>query len=719
MSRPRLISLLLLLITIAVYFPVASYDFSIFDDNDYITENVVVQNGLTWSGLQWAFMTGHASNWHPLTWISHMVDGELFGLKPGAHHLVNSVFHAANAVLVFVLLLRLTNAFWPCAFGAALFAWHPLRVESVAWISERKDVLSLFFSLLALLAYARYAKRRSQARDEKLNIARSPKLNPPAFDYGLALLFFALSLLSKPTAVTVPFVMLLLDYWPFGRMQNSACEVRNIKNSGSQLPAINHLLLEKWPFFALSAASCVVTFLVQRAGGMVLSLAKVPFGDRLENVPLAYANYLLKMIWPTHLAALYQWSGHPSTLAVISAAALLVLISAVAWRVRKRNPYWFVGWLWFLGTLVPMIGLVQVGGITMADRYTYFPSVGISMALALGLRDSILRFQLPKIIIGGMAGLILAACLVLTENQLRYWRDDVSLYSHVIEVNGETGFGHHRLGLAFEQKGRDAEAMAEFKTSIKMEYGNAETHGDLANLLTQSGQLNEAMAEYQNALKLDPNSATTHYNLALLLTKLGQPEEAMQHDVEVLKLDPNFVEAHISLGLLLTKSGQYDDAIKHYDEAMRLEPANWYPRYLKGKALLKQGRDREAVESLQQALKLAPDNLPALSYLAEVLASDNDPGIRDGRAALALIQKTIKLSSDARPNLLETLAMSYAELGRFNEAQTVAQNAIDLARSRGMTDYLPMLEQQLQCYKNNKPFHQTFNNAFLKNPPAN
>jgi len=748
MSRPRLIGLLLLLITLAVYFPVASYDFSIFDDNDYVAKNVVVQNGLTWSGLRWAFTTGHAGNWHPLTWISHMTDCELFGLKPGAHHMVNSVFHAANAVLVFVLLLRLTKVFWPSAFASALFAWHPLRVESVAWISERKDVLSIFFALLALLAYARYAEKKSQAVDEQSTTTKFFKFKPPAFDYGFALFFFTLSLLAKPTAVTLPFVMLLLDFWPLGRLRSAKCEVQDMKSSDPQPSTLNHLLIEKWPFFVMSAASCVVTFLVQRAGGLVLSLEKAPFGDRLENVPVAYVNYLLKMMWPAHLAALYQRSGPLSPLAVSSAVALLILISAAVWCGRRRSPYWLVGWLWFLGALVPMIGLVPVGGITMADRYTYFPSIGIFLAVALGLRDGALRFHFPKIILGVMAGLVLAACLALTENQLRYWRDDVSLFSHVIEVNGKTGFGHLRLGLAFEQKGRDAEAMAEYRTAIKLEPERAESHKNFARLLVNSGQRDEALAEYQTAVRLNPNYISAHYEFGLLLVKLGRFDEAKRQFTDVVRLDPDFADAHISLGnllagsahpeeglaeyeaalridptytlahanlgLLLVKLGRFDEAIKHYNEVARLSPADWHPPYWMGRARLKQGRDAEAVQHFQAALQLDPDNISVLTYLAQVLASDEDPKIRDGQAALAMTQKAIALSDSVQPALLDVLAMAYAELGNFDNAQTSAQDALDLLQGHGMTNYEAIVRQQLQCYKNHQPFRQSFTKSAAK-----
>ena len=404
--------LLLVLGTLAVYLPAAQHGFTLYDDGDYVTENPMVQNGLTWAGVKWAFTTWHAGNWHPLTWLSHMADCQMAGSNAGVPHCVNILFHAANAVLLFALLLRLTRlradasarqagAIWPSAFAAALFAWHPLHVESVAWISERKDVLSTFFALLTLLAYTK-AVTSGKGQVTGKDTSRTFVMSPVTRHLSLlpALLFFALGLMSKPMLVTLPFVMLLLDYWPLNRIRSSEFGTRNFIK----------LLLEKWPFFALSAASCVVTFLCQHHGGAVATLENVPLDFRLENVPVAYARYLLKMIWPAHLAVFYPLDLL-SGLEVAVAVAVLIAISGLAWRARRSCPYWLVGWLWFLGTLVPVIGLVQVGGASMADRYTYFPSIGIFLAVALGVRDGAERFQVSKPIVGTIAGLVLAACL--------------------------------------------------------------------------------------------------------------------------------------------------------------------------------------------------------------------------------------------------------------------------------------------------------------------
>jgi tetratricopeptide (TPR) repeat protein len=739
MSRLRLIALLLPLITLGLYLPVASYDFSIFDDQDYVVRNDIVQNGLTWAGVQWAFTTSHAGNWFPLTWLSHMADCQLFGLKPGAHHIVNVVFHAANAVLLLLLLLRLTQEFWPSALAAALFAWHPLRVESVAWIAERKDVLSMFFALLTLLAYVRYAQKRAADKGHAPSAGTVPCPRFPAFDYFCALVCFALGLLAKPMLVTLPFIMLLLDYWPLGRLFNT-----NSRPAASLL----RLTFEKGPFLALAAASCVITFLVQHHGGMVVALETFPLSYRLGNLPLAYVNYLWSMIWPSNLAVLYPLPEKIPPPAVAVASAILALISAAVWFGRKRCPYCLMGWLWFLGALVPVIGLVTVGGLARADRYTYFPCIGIFLAVALGARDIQKRFQLPKTAVLVAAGLTLTACLAATENQLRYWRNDVALFSHVIETTRPTGFAHLRLGLALEKEGRKSDALAEYQTAIKLEPRRAESHKNLARLIVDFGQPEEAVAEYQTALRLNPGYISAHYEFGLLLIKLGRFDEARQQLNDAVRLDPDFADAHLSLGnlladsthpeagvaeyeaalridpayalaqanlgLLLVKLGRFDEAMKHYNEAARLVPTDWHVPYWMGRARLRQGRDAEAIQHFQAALQIDPDNLSVLTYLAQVLASDEDPKVRDGHAALAMVQRVITLSGGVQPALLSVLAMAQAELGNFDRAQAAAQDAVDLLQSHGMTNYEAIVRQQLQLYQRHQPFRQSFTQPAAK-----
>ena len=482
--------------------------------------------------------------------------------------------------------------------------------------------------------------------------------------------------MAKPMLVTLPCVMLLLDYWPLNRTRNSESGIRNFLR----------LLPEKIPFFALSAASCVVTFLAQHQGGAVASLKNVPLHYRLENVPVAYLDYLLKMIWPARLAVFYPLN--PATpLEVLAAVAVLAAVSAVVWRARRASPYWLAGWLWFLGTLVPVIGLVQVGGAAMADRYSYFPSIGIFLAAALGVRDGVNRFRLATPVVASLAGLVLAACLALTHRQVNFWQDDITLFRHAIKVTKENDTAHLNLGFALEK----------------------------------NGQKTEALAEYRAALKLDPDRAEAHNNLANLLDDAGQPDEAAAEYREALRLRPGYVAAHDNFGTLLAEQGRFDEAIEQYADAARQDPNDWHAAFLSAKALLKQGRDAEAIPYFREALRLDPNNSRVLTYLAEVLASDEHSRVRNGDAALAMAAKANDLTGGNQPAMIDVLAMAYAETGQFTNAQQSAAYALKLATAYDMTNDVPVIQQRLQLYQNHQPFRQSFlyTNAPANKPPKN
>jgi len=661
--------LLLALVTLLVYLPASRDGFVNYDDQDYVTENSAVQKGLTWTGIQWAFTTGHASNWHPLTWLSHMADCELFGLNPGAHHLVNVLFHTVNAVLLLLLLFRMTGALWPAAFVAALFAWHPLHVESVAWISERKDVLSTFFALLTLLAYARYAQHvtSDMCQVTRTNSASSPVTRHPSRFYWLALLFFALGLMSKPMLVTLPFVMLLLDYWPLHRL-----------SSGTGRPATAlHLAWEKWPFFLLTIVSCVVTFLVQsqRSGDAVASLELVPLHYRFCNALVSYGLYLLKMVWPVGLAVFYPLPGHLTwiLMAAITSAVILVIISSFVWQAGRAHAYLPVGWLWFLGTLVPVIGLVQVGGAALADRYTYIPSIGVFIAVTFGLCDLADRFQFPKKAIATTAVLILATSLILTENQLRYWHDSETLFAHALAVTKNNHVAHVNLGVALEQKGK----------------------------------LNEALAEYRAAEQLAPELYHIHNNLGNLLDNLGHPNEALIEYRWAVLLNPSLPSLHNGEGMILAELGRFDEGLCQFKEASRLDPTYPWAHLEIGKLRLKQGRDAEAIDELRAALRIDPDNFQILAYTAHVLAADENPQIRDGRTALVLAIKAKLLTGETQPYVLDALGMACAETGDFTNALEETQKAFDLAIAAKMKKLEP-LQQRLELYKNHQPWRESF-----------
>jgi len=646
-SRQRFISLLLAFLTLVIYLPARQHGFSVYDDGDYISQNRMVQNGLTWAGLKWAFTTFWASNWHPLTWLSHMADCQWFGLDAGAHHLINVLFHAGNSVLLFLLLCRLTGTTWVAAMVAALFAWHPLRVESVAWAAERKDVLSCFFELLSLSSYVRYA-RKKQGRD-----------------FYLALVFFALALLAKPMPVTLPFLLLVLDWWPLQRLAN----VTSLTGKWARLAG------EKWPFFVLAAASCGVTFFAQQTAA-VLSIEQYPLSLRLGNAVLAYAGYLLKILWPVDLAVIYPLPKQLSWSLVTAAGAGLTGVSWIAWRMRRTRPYWLAGWLWYLGTLVPVIGLVQVGKQAMADRYGYFPCIGIFLAAVLAGKELATRFKVKWQPLLAGAGLILAVNVWFTARQLNYWRDDISLFSHAVAVTGDNPGAQINLGLALEQAGRRDSALVHYREALRMAPDSVEAQNNLANILNDEGQTREALDHYQAALRLDQTVPLTHCNLGTLLVKLGRFDEAMQH----------------------------------YQAAQRLQPEDPHVHYLMGKAWLRQGRTSEAIGQFRQALRLDGNDFQSLTFLARILAADENPANRDGNAAVELADRANNLTGGTQPFILDVLAMAYAESGRTNEAQRVELKAQELADAGETPALAADIRRHLQLFQAGQSCHEVFTN---------
>jgi tetratricopeptide (TPR) repeat protein len=668
MSRPRFIALLLALITLAAYLPVAHNDFLNFDDDDYITNNQLVQNGLTWAGIQWAFTTWHAGNWHPLTWLSHMLDCQLFGLNPGAQHFVNVLFHTANSVLLLILLFRLTADLWPSAFVAALFAWHPLHVESVAWLAERKDVLSTFFEFLALLAYTQFVR---QTRT-------NPALRAPASGhYWLALFLFALALLAKPMVVTLPFILLLLDYWPLQRKSAAPA-------SRSETFPILPLVLEKWPFFLLATVSSIVTFLAQRSGGLVITLHQFPLPARLDNTLLSYIQYLWKALWPAGLAVVYPMKSQFPWMSVAGAAVLLLAVSGSVWHVRRQCPYFMAGWFWFLGTLVPVIGLVQTGGQAMADRYTYVPMIGIFIMIAFGIKDLIARFRLriaaPT---AAAASLVLGGCLILTERQLSYWKNSESLFRHAATATKNNDMAYYCLGLALAEQHKWAEAMVAYRLVERLAPDRYEIHRNLGDALAETGKPDAALAEYREAVRLNPQNGPLYDRLGILLTRLGRYEEAM----------------------------------RQYQLALQFDPQKARPYYLMGRALLLSGHDADAVGKFDEALRADPDDLPTLVFLASLLASSENGRIRNGPNAVVFAEKANALAGGDQPMTLEVLAMAYAEAGRFPEAEQIEQRALQLAQTAGLPETNAM-SQRLETYRSGRPYRQSFSNMpqdFLKN----
>ena len=527
-------------VTLLVYSPVLWHDFVIYDDPDYITGNAHVKAGLTWPGIVWAFTTGDAANWHPLTWISHMADWQLFGSNPAGHHLTNLLFHTANSLLLFILLNQLTGAIWRSFFVAALFAWHPLHVESVAWASERKDVLSAFFWMLTILCYAKaVTSDKWQETDKSQN---SSLITYHSSLYWLALFFFACGLMSKPMVVTLPFVLLLLDFWPLGRMRSAECGVRSIAS----------LLLEKMPFFALTLASCLITYRVQN--GALWSSGSLSFHFRLANALMSYVRYISKIFWPTDLALIYPYPHFWPFAGVAVAAGLLVLLSAIFTFQAKRFPYLFVGWFWFLGTLVPAIGLVQVGVQAMADRYTYLPSIGIFILVVCGVND-LLNSQPQKMKIAALAGgAVLAGCLICTSIQLTYWRSSPELFLHAVKVTQDNYAAEDCLGKALDSIGKSDDAGKLYADAVHIEPDYPMAQFDLGMNLLEHGDLNEASNHLAIAVQLSPRNPVMQFDFGTYLAQHGNPAQAAVHFRAALASQPDFPEAQKQLDLLSAKT---------------------------------------------------------------------------------------------------------------------------------------------------------------------
>ncbi len=636
-----LLCLFVFLVVFQVFYPITHGGFVNYDDDVYVTDNFHVQGGLALEQVAWAFGNTDAANWHPLTWLSHMLDCQLYGAKPWGHHLTSVLIHALNAALLFVVLRGMTGALWRSLFVALLFGLHPLRVESVAWIAERKDVLSALFWLLTLWAYGRYEgqskvlslkskvqgpedrvlglESRVQSRetgDGRSNAASGftqhatrntphaprPTLYAPHYYapryYALSLLFFALGLMSKPMVVTLPFVLLLLDYWPLGRMKQG------------NLP---RLAWEKAPFFLLAAAGSAITFLAQKSQGAVIDY--LPFINRAENGALAYVRYLGKFLCPVNLAVLYP---HPVTwplAKIIAATGLLIALSAAVFLVRRSRPYCVVGWLWFLGTLVPVIGLVQVGSQSLADRYTYIPGIGLSIILTWGAWDLARRLPGKRAALAAATAVIIG-CAALTRHQIGFWKDGGALFSHAVAVTENSYQARKALGDFYWSQGRVNEALALYREAIQMRPGFEGAHLNLGAVLNQTGHVAEAIDEFKQAIQLKPDDPSAYNDLGAVLGA-GHLDESIRLFQRAIELDPNYADAHKNLGQALDQTGHLEEAVIQYQKVIRLKPSS-AAHYLLAADLEKLGRKDEAILHYTEALKIQPDDAKAQRALARL-----------------------------------------------------------------------------------------------------
>jgi tetratricopeptide (TPR) repeat protein len=673
----------LALVTVAVYLPVARNGFVNYDDSDYVTVNSHVQSGLRWENVVWAFKTGHASNWHPLTWLSHMLDCQVFGSKAGGPHLVSVAIHAVNAVLLFLLLRRMTGEDWRSAAVAALFALHPLHVESVVWVSERKDVLSTLFFFLALWAYVHYAQREKKFEIRNSKFGTVPKGRPRSqginnvslftFDvsrwYVLSILFFALGLMSKPMLVTVPFVLLLLDYWPLGRCARKA----NSSAAGagpSWWRRWGRLLAEKAPFFVLAAVSSMITFVVQRKGGAVSTTLSL--GARVANALVSYVRYIRKTFWPDDLSVLYPHPGQWPAWEVIVCAILLVAISAAVFLVGRDRPYLAVGWLWFLGTLVPVIGLVQVGIQSMADRYTYVPLIGLFIMLVWGVAELILRWPNAERVFALGAVAVLLVLVGLTIRQVGFWRTSETLFRHAVNVTPNNYLAYNNLGYYLAGVGRTAEAMEDYRMSLKINPAYEDALNNLGYGYAGQKNYTEAIRLYESALRIRPQHPEVHNNLGNALAELGKVDEAIAHYLITLEQKPDHADAHNNLGIALAMKGKLDEAIPHFYEAIRCKPNNASAHGNLGNALAAQHKLEEAIKEYQEALRLKPDDAQSQNNLGNALAEQ-------GKVVEAIghYRQALRLNAD-NPEAEYNLGLALLRAGQRDEALTHLREALRL-----------------------------------------
>jgi tetratricopeptide (TPR) repeat protein len=655
--------LLLALLTAAVYWPMHRYEFVNYDDPDYVTDNTIIQRGLSKDGLAWAFGTlhGRATYWFPLTWITHMLDCQLFGLNAGAHHLSNLLWHLVNVLLLFVVLRRMTGQFWPSALATALFALHPLQVETVAWITERKNLVSTFFFMLTLWAYVRYAESPTLAR------------------YGPVFVFFALGLMAKPILVTLPFVLLLLDGWPLKRLplsqsSNDGQDPTAPAGPDPRFPqtALGRLILEKVPLLLLAFAAGLVTLLAHHGLGMVNFDYGVSAASRLGNALVSYGRYVGNLFWPSDLCAIYPHPGRWPVTTVAGSALFVLLVSGWVIRDACRHPYLVVGWLWFLGLLLPTIGLLQVGSQAMADRFIYLPIVGLLIMLVWGFADLLANEYRRRAICAVLAVSALAGCAAITSLQLRHWKNSVALYERAIAVTENNFVAHSNLGYTLEKQGYADRAMAHLVQALKIRPDFVEARYQMGLILGRVQGPAEAVAQYREVIRLDPNWSPPRLELAKALTRLGQKEDAIIQLFAVVRLTPADPDAHSLLAMLLARQGMPAQAIAHYREALRLRP-EW------------------------------PE---ALNNLAWLLATHPEAEFRNGPEAARLAERACELSGYQKAMFVGTLAAAYAEAGRFPEAIQSAERARTVAMAQGENELAATNLKLVELYRQGKPCRQ-------------
>lgn len=769
--RDWITGIVLVVLAGAVYAQVLEHDFVAWDDNAYVYENPSVREGLTASGVHWAFTTSHSSNWHPLTWVSHMLDVEMAGVEQGVwlHHATSVFFHLANTVLLFIVLRMATApsasvtrpreapqakrkverspkrtkkktdpppakenvveqrsvglpgdlSFWAAAWVAALFALHPLHVESVAWIAERKDVLSTFFGLLTILAYIRYSRR--------------------PFSWAAYLpvaVLLALGLMSKPMLVTWPLLLLLLDFWPLGRIAGAMEEIRQKGWLRTRV------VLEKLPLVALVVVSSAVTFLVQRQGGSVRTWDELSLGYRIANALLSYSIYIRQTLWPADLAFFYPIDIHQRpmlALQVLGAVLLLSGITALAVWQRRERPYLIVGWLWFLISLLPVIGIVQVGGQMRADRYMYIPQIGLLIMVAYSLA-SLANSTARRQAIAGLAALSVLISAALTWRQAGTWENNQSLAAQGLAVTENNSVANYLMGVSLEKAGQPQEAVPYFEEAVRLNPIDITPAHDLAVILFQQGQLEKAFDYFERTVKQDPSFARGYAGLAAVEARRNNNEQSLAYAEKAVELNPGDFNMQMNLGMVLEQLERWPQAAERFTiaietgeasavanndlavahrrladmhirlgelpaaedslrKAIALDPANVNAVSQLGAIASEQGRVPESIQLLRRALEINPQQIDAINTLAWLLATQRDPAIRDPEEALRLIEPICKQLASPPAALLDTLAAAYAAAGRFDEATATATQALQAAQQASDQAMAQEIQQRLNQFR--------------------
>ncbi|HEX3626370.1 MAG TPA: tetratricopeptide repeat protein [Verrucomicrobiae bacterium] len=720
-----LICLALAGITFAAFAGVAHCSFITLDDRVYVVANPPVVHGFSWSSVKWALQTFHGGYWIPITWFSHMLDCQLYGINPAGHHVTNLIFHIANTVLLFLLLQKLTARLWPSAFVALLFGIHPMHVESVAWVAERKDVLSAFFFFLTLLAYAHYA-RSSAGEDGRSKMGDGtpePAVRPPSsilhhpswmFFYCLSLVFFVLGLMSKTMIVTLPFVLMLLDFWPLKRFSHSAIRIRQSA-------------MEKLPFFVLAAIFSYVTVLAGRLVGAVKPTAEYSLADRFGHVPVSYCWYVLKLFWPTNLSVFYAWhKGTDSSFDIAGAVLLLLAVTVCAIAFIRKYPYFLFGWLWFLGMLVPVIGLVKAGDQAYADRFVYLPYIGLFIVIAWGVPDLVYALglnrvptvkasanphsaiRIPQYLLWSAAAAVAIACFARTVCEVGYWKDGDTLFHRSLKEDPKNGMAWAVLGSEYEIQGENDKALDCIRRSLELDNQFNLAWEYLGYLLARKKDYAGAEKAYQTGLSLmwyKGDRIDTYNRLGDALALDAKYAEAAAAYQSSLSLEASQPEIQTKLGQAFMKNNEPDKAAPVFAAAIDLQPDDADAYVGLGMISQSSGFDSEAVSEYGKALQADPNSLIALNNLAWLLATDSDPALRNGPEAVSLAEHACQLTHYDKAFLIGTLAAAYAEAGRFDDAVAAAQKAHDGALANGERDLAERNSQLLQIYKSHKAYH--------------